>query len=318
MKKITLLLFITVAFSVAHAQSVLYYNFQNSLNEAKGLGPTLTILGDAGEYVQDTLSEIGDSHKIVYRFQQNCGVQFDNNAAGHFIKGSYTIELYFKFDYLNSWKRVVDWKNRKTDWGAYVYNGKLNFYNIIYSDEAPVVAGEYTYYVITRDSTTNQVVIYTDAEAKVSFTDFSGDALIDNDGFLNFFHDDLQVTNEASSGSVAMLKLYNYALDSSAIKTDWESIGSSVFSVDEKLHNLPVEIYPNPASSQITLNLTSINSSGELKISILDAKGQLVYTSEVYEGSDHFVIPVANFKKGLYFLRLEGEGTYANSKFLVR
>jgi hypothetical protein len=35
--------------------------------------------------------------------------------------------------------------------------------------------------------------IYTDAEVEINFTDNNGDALIDGDGVLNFFYDDLSV-----------------------------------------------------------------------------------------------------------------------------
>ena len=146
------------AFFLAKGQGVLRYHFENSLSEATGAGPVLTVLGNEGIYVLDTLNEISNKTKIVYRFEKNNGFQFDNSS--NFIKKTYTIELYFVFDELTSWKRVVDWKNRKTDHGAYVYYGELNFYPYVYSDDAPVFAGEYTYYVVTRDSTTNLVKIY--------------------------------------------------------------------------------------------------------------------------------------------------------------
>ncbi len=233
MKKLLLFLYLIVLGTAISAQSVLSYNFNNSLNEAGGTGPALTVLGITGNFVTDTLSEIENNNKTVYRFEKNNGVQFNNVAAGNFLGQTYTIELYFVFDELSSWKRVVDWKNRKTDAGAYVFNGKLNFYPYLYSNEAPVAAGEYTYYVITRDSASKNVLIYTDAEVKINFTDNNNDAVIDGDGVLNFFYDDLSVQNEASSGAVAMLKLYNYALDSTAIRDNWNQIGSNVLGLNK-------------------------------------------------------------------------------------
>ena len=151
---------ITIIFALGtlflQGQSVLRYNFNNSLVETNGVGPTMTVLGNQGVYEIDTLNEISGKTKTVYRFEKNSGFQFDNAASGNFLGSTYTIELYFVFDELQSWKRVIDWKNRKTDNGAYVYYGELNFYPYVYSGEAPVLPGEYTYYVVTRDGSTNK------------------------------------------------------------------------------------------------------------------------------------------------------------------
>ena len=136
MRKVFTLLFVSLVFSWhAEAQQVLFYNFENTLQEASGNGPELTVLGNQGIFEVVTLDEIEQKTKTVYRFEKNSGLQFNNVAAGNFVGEGYTIEIYFEFDELSSWKRVVDWKNRKTDWGAYVYNGELNFYNILYSEE---------------------------------------------------------------------------------------------------------------------------------------------------------------------------------------
>jgi len=318
MKKITLLLCFIGAFALAQSQSVLYYNFQNSLNEVNGAGPALTVLGNTGTFVIDTLNEIGGSNKMAYRFEKNNGLQFNNTAAGNFINESYTIELYFVFDELSSWKRVVDWKNRKTDWGAYVYYGELNFYNILYSNEAPVAAGEYTYYVITRDAESKKVLIYTDAEVKIDFIDNNGDALVDGDGFLNFFYDDLVVPNEASSGAVAMLKLYNHVLDSSSIKTNWNTIGSSVFGINDALQNLSSNLYPNPASDQISVDLSGFKGSESLKLTIVNQSGQKVYETTTNSAANTFILPITSYSKGLYILRLDGGGRYSSSKFMIK
>jgi hypothetical protein len=294
------------------------YNFQNTLNEAHTGGPALTVLGTAGNYEIDTLNEIGGSNKTVYRFETNNGVQFNNTAAGHFLGETYTIELYFVFDELNSWKRVVDWKNRKTDWGAYVYYGQLNFFNILYSTEAPVAAGEYTYYVITRDSATKQVLIYTDADVKINFVDTDGDAIIDNDGVLNFFYDDLIVQNEASSGAVATLKLYNYAVDSATIRTNWNTIGSTVFGMNDQLQAASLKVFPNPASTQIYVDLSGFEKGEDLQLSVVNQDGQLVYNQTALTSTTPFMIATASWTKGVYYIRIQGNMRYSSSKILIK
>jgi len=300
------------------AQSTLYYNFNNSLNEVNASAPTLTVLGTQGDFVTDTLNEIAGSNKTVYRFEKNNGVQFNNVAAGNFLGETYTIELYFVFDELTSWKRVVDWKNRKTDKGAYVYYGELNFYNYIYSEEAPVRAGEYTYYVITRDAASKNVLIYTDAEVKINFTDSNNDAVIDEDGVLNFFYDDLAVPNEASSGAVALLKLYDYALDSTVIREKWEQLGSSVFGVNETARsNVRINVYPNPASDVLNLNLSAFSNQGEARIRVVNEIGQVVLAEKIFLDSPSRSFSVNNFKKGLYTIVIETNREVTRTKFVV-
>lgn len=318
MKKLLLFLCLIVLSTAISAQKTLSYNFNNSLNEAGGTGPALTVLGIEGNFVTDALSEIENNNKTVYRFEKNNGLQFNNVAAGNFLGQTYSIELYFVFDELSSWKRVVDWKNRKTDYGAYVYYGQLNFYPYLYSTEAPVAEGEYTYYVITRDSASKNVLIYTDAEVKINLTDNNNDAVIDGDGVLNFFYDDLSVPNEASSGAVAMIKLYNYALDSTAIRENWNQIGSNVLGLDKTSKSIiQVKAYPNPANEFLHLNLAPFTHNGETLIRIVNSSGQVVFNDKIAIMKSDYSVPVSKLSKGLYIICIESHGEIARTRFIV-
>jgi outer membrane protein OmpA-like peptidoglycan-associated protein len=77
---------------------------------------------------------------------------------------------------------------------------------------------EYTHYVVSRDAKTQQLKMYVDGESKVEFTDKFDQGVIDDDGVLNFFFDDLIVKEEASEGAVAMIKMYDYVVDPATIK----------------------------------------------------------------------------------------------------
>jgi len=317
MKKLILFILAVTWTIMSYSQSVLFYNFKNSLNEVKGNGPSLKVLGNEGVFVTDTLNEIGGSDKTVYRFEENNGFQFDNKEAGNFIRNSYSIELYFVFDDLTSWKRVVDWKNRKSDNGAYVYNGELNFYPVIYSGTAPVIEGEYTYYVVTRDSTSSIVKVYTDAAEMIQFTDTYNYALLDADSVLNFFYDDLYVPNEASAGAVAMLKLYDYVLDSATIKQNWDDIGGTVFGIEESSASLPIGIYPNPATDFITIDLSKFNQRESLDVLVLNDMGKKLYQTRVPRGNSNCTIPVEKLGKGLFLLKVNSGSGQAHTKFVV-
>lgn len=210
------------------AQNTIGYLFENNLKANNTSFPDLVILGRQGSYTQEALPELDNMKKTAYQFDRNCGVQFDNSAAHQFIKDSYTIEIYFRFDKLNSWKRVIDFKNRKTDWGCYIFNGKLNFYNLLVSEKAPVNENEYTHYVISRDGATNTVKIFADGISKLEFNDEGKHTLLDEDQKLNFFFDDLKVTDEASAGAVVMIKISDYVIAPDKILAGYESFKSNI------------------------------------------------------------------------------------------
>ncbi len=206
------------------AQRVGIYTFEKNFNERSNLFPTLKILGRQGEFKEDVLPELNNMKRMVYYFEKNCGLQFDNKAANGFFDGSFTIEIYFKFDYLDSWKRVVDFKNRKSDNGCYIYEGKLNFYMAAIGDRAPVRVKEYTHYVVSRNVKTKQMKMYVDGQSKIEFTDKLNEGLLDEEGVLNFFFDDLIVKDEASSGAVALIKIYDYLVEPSSIKKSFADL----------------------------------------------------------------------------------------------
>ena len=318
MKPLTLLIACMLFALFATSQSVLRYEFLNTLGEKNGAGPALTVLGNQGVFETDTLNEISGNTKTVYRFEQNSGFQFDNEAAGNFIGENYSIELYFVFDNLTSWKRVVDWKNRKSDNGAYVYYGELNFYPYIYSDNAPVLPGEYTYYVVTRDGSTGQVLIYADADEEIDFMDDGDQAVVDADNVINFFHDDLIVPNEASSGAVALLNLYNYILDSNAVKNNFENLGGQVFSVKENAGpGSQINVYPNPANGFANINLKGFDKE-EVELEVLNPAGQAVYHESYKAGrSSSTQIDTRLYPAGIYLFRATSRKASASTRIMV-
>ena len=221
------------------AQRVGVYAFENSFAEASNQFPMLRLLGQPGDFVEEKIAELDNVKRFVYAFDKNCGLQFDNRAANDFFSGSYTIEMYFRFAALDSWKRVVDFKNRKTDNGCYVYDGKLNFYNYAVGEKAPVRPNKYTHYVVSRNAKTKQVKMYVDGLSKIEFTDKDNEGVVDEDGLLNFFYDDLIVKDEASEGAVALLKIYDYVIEPQNVRRNFDDLKKVIFNPSMRLPTLP-------------------------------------------------------------------------------
>jgi OmpA-OmpF porin, OOP family len=210
------------------AQRVYSYDFSNGLVSDNDSAPPLRILGAEGSFVKELLPELGDTKRTVYQFEANSGLQFDNRAAYGFLNGSYTVEIYFRLKELDSWKRVLDFKNRKSDNGCYIYEGRLNFFNFATGEKAPVKPNEYIHYVFSRDIETHQIRMYVDGESKVEFVDPGDEATLGSDQVLNFFQDDLIAGNEASEGAVALIRLYDRVMTPVFVRQQFRQLARTI------------------------------------------------------------------------------------------
>lgn len=135
----------------AHAQLRYTYDFSNGLNAVESGAPPLKVLGEKGEIKDEPIRELKGNVKLAYYFKENSGLSFDNNLAKGFLDKSYSVEMFFKLDNLDDWRRILDFKNRTSDNGCYMLDGKVSFYNFAVSENVAVRPGKYTHYIFTRD-----------------------------------------------------------------------------------------------------------------------------------------------------------------------
>ncbi len=310
MKKLLFSASLIMASATMFAQNVYTYHFNGNFNEAGGVGPTLTPLC-TGSFVQDTLPDYGNLITQVYRFDPNCGFQFDDSLGGFIASGTYTIELYFKMDNLSSWKRVIDYKMRSTDYGCYVFNGQLNFYNLQTSAGAPFTANEYSHYVITRNDVTKDVLLYGDGNNYITFNDAAGNAIYGLNKKLNFFQDDLIVQNEASSGSVALLKIYNYALDSNQVEDVYDDLENALAINNAQKSKLDATAYPNPVADELNISLPAYNT---YEYSVMSSTGRVVKSGKFINATNR--VDMSALPAGMYVIRVLGaDGISGTMKF---
>ena len=188
------------------------YLFQGTFTSAVAGAPPLSPLGSVG-FLPGSVD--GVSHSVL-QFSRNDGFGLAP-ASGLFRGGSYTIVILFSFDEVSGWRRIVDFKNAMSDTGLYSLNGALNFYNVALGASAPIVPGNYVQVVLTRDFS-QTVVGYIDGVSQFTFADTSQFAMTDGTSLLRFFRDEDPVApNEASSGSIARLRIYDGALTPSQV-----------------------------------------------------------------------------------------------------
>lgn len=128
-------------------------------------------------------------------------------------------------------------------------------------------------------------------------------------------YDDADAATTRSNQTVWTGTASNY-LDLSIIgNIELSSIIASDPTTDvHNVEDVSFTIYPNPATTQLTLNFGELTTkNNEMKnITITNALGQIIYNSSFFILNSSFNIDVSLFKVGLYFIRIGNE----NRKFI--
>jgi hypothetical protein len=197
---------IVSTFEVSGVTPAAEFVFQGSLADEVG-GPPLGLVGQPGQFADATVFGIPQQ---VYEFDANQGLELA--TEGLIAADEYSLEMIFRFDDDSGYRKIVDFENQTRDTGLYVNNGRLVFYGGAINGTAP--AGQYVQVILTRNAATKEVVAYIDGFEVFRFTDDSDIAVIDNPNHsLRFFVDDDPTNNnEASSGALALLRVYDDVL----------------------------------------------------------------------------------------------------------
>lgn len=76
-----------------------------------------------------------------------------------------------------------------------------------------------------------------------------------------------------------------------------------------------INSYPNPATTQATLNVT-LNTNSSITVQVYNSMGILVLTQSVsgYPGNNAITLPIANLPQGVYYVQVQYGGTTVKSK----
>jgi hypothetical protein len=215
--------------SLAYSQPLHEYFFDNTLNGTAG-GPALTqhlacgatngsfgletIVTNAGPCIIDT----------AFCFTDGGGLRYANP---NYITTQYTINLFFKFNTIGGWSRVIDFSNSTADAGIYWLNNCLNFYNNGNVGTCPFFAPN-LYYLLTfvRDGATGIISVYVNGVLFGTYNDSATNIYrcATNTTPIIFFRDDNVVTCEAQPGCVKYVSVTSAALTAPQVLNIWNNI----------------------------------------------------------------------------------------------
>ena len=206
----TLFVFFIVNYSFS-SEAVLKadYQFNNNLKSSISNAPDLIELGQTSF----ENANVDDKTVAVLKFEKGAGLTLEN-CSQLIPKDKYTIVVLFSFDNIGGYKRIIDFKNRKSDTGLYTFGTNIKFYNVKTGTGNQVKKNVFLQVVITRDKDKN-LNCYIENNREIRFVDNSDFAVISEDNILSFFRDD--GGSEHTSGAVARIRLYDNALSTSQI-----------------------------------------------------------------------------------------------------
>jgi PKD repeat protein len=121
-------------------------------------------------------------------------------------------------------------------------------------------------------------------------------------------------TNTTVPQYVITLKVTNASGTATATHTVKLLWNNACTGIEENTFLSGMSVYPNPASSELHLDV--IATVG-LKITMSNILGATVFEKSITEGADDITLDVANMPKGLYVLTVENKGRKATRKVII-
>src|SRR5437773_5047711 len=132
----------------------------------------------------------GTLNPTNYSFGPNQGLNVVNALAPHdYSTSDYSIETTFSFSTLNSFRKILDFKDRTLDSGLYNLSSALNFFPVATGPSNAFQPDVFAHLVVTRDAA-GQFVGYVNGVQQISFTDAAGLAIFTGPNDIMRFSED--------------------------------------------------------------------------------------------------------------------------------
>ena len=184
------------------------YRFDNRLTSAVPGAPPLHHINHAATDNTFATENVDGVSRRVLQFPEGNGLLV-TNLHRILRPASYTIAVRMRFDAVNGYRRVLNYKSfgsARSDTGVYVRDNDLVFYDRAFPTTDSIDADEWVTVVVTR-AKNRTLRAYVDGEQQFGFVDRLNRAVIDGSDGLRFFRDDS--SGEMSSGSVARIRIWD-------------------------------------------------------------------------------------------------------------
>lgn len=155
--------------TAAAPEAPVTYNFEGNLNRVEGVsGSILTLSPECGVNLDDPCNSStsfgttdGDGY-WAWNTESENGGGFSLDTEDN-LTGTYTIYLKFTFDDVdgyNGYNKIIDYLNRTSDTGFYMWENKIKFYDLGAST-SEFTTGEPLTLMVTRSATTGNAGVFT-------------------------------------------------------------------------------------------------------------------------------------------------------------
>jgi hypothetical protein len=124
-------------------------------------------------------------------------------------------------------------------------------------------------------------------------------------------------------GENQYFKIYftDYYADQTKQNIKFNTTKYSILSSANELTNSfgAFQVYPNPANDIVNVDLITLDPTKEAHVSLLDITGRVISKSVLENTSGHIVgeINVSQIPSGIYFVRIESNGTSLAKKIVI-
>lgn len=222
------------------------------------------------------------------------------------------------------------WDNASNNWGSgeiFKLFGSLpagiSVGNPSFSKNSPFIFG-----FDLLDASDNSVIVgATNVETGDVGQIFMNDGILGTPNYSKLDDQVIFTVPDGNSTTIAIIDMQEnklipssenaYALITEAKWGMWFSQGSRpLLGLDENKEDLPVYIYPNPASDKVTLSFGNVPAAG-LNIKIFDVSGRCVGNYENIK-KEHLSLDISKLPEGLYLFNISSGRSQVSKKLMVR
>lgn len=122
----------------------------------------------------------------------------------------------------------------------------------------------------------------------------------------------------AGSGSTDHILTVTQASSGCSARDTVNITFQSCVGLNEVNADLNVNLYPNPASNFVTIEVFDKYNTGDLRLEIMNSLGQVISSRSITNSNEKIIMDVNNFSKGLYFVRISSDKVYMTKKLLIQ